>query len=184
MNGTQNYLGKAFDDRVGCAVMLEVMRRLATLPHPNQLVYAATVQEEVGLRGARTASNAVRPDIGLAIEGGVVGDTKDAGPEDSQAVLGGGPGIFLYDFDELPNRKLVALVNQVAAERRIPLQHDLVAGYGDDSAEMQTSGRGAPTVNFVVPVRYTHAHNGVMMAVIQRLDSAEAARLRDFTPAP
>ena len=85
-------------------------------------------------------------------------------------------------------------MNQVAAERRIPLQHDLVTGYGDDSAEMQSSGGGAPSINFVVPARYTHVHTGVMnrgdfdrlvdlmTAVIQRLDAAEVARLRDFTP--
>lgn len=194
LNGSGNYVGKAFDDRVGCAVLLELMRRLAGVPHPNHLIYAATVQEEIGLRGARTASNLVPPDIGLAIEGGVTGDTKDAGADDSQVTLGAGPGIFLYDFDELPNRKLVALVNRVAADNHIALQHDLVAGYGDDSAEMQASGGGAPTINFVVPARYTHAHNGIinradfdrmvdlMVAVIQRLDARTIAELKNFVP--
>ena len=53
MNGTKNYLGKGWDDRIGCAVLLEAMRRTASMPHANQLFYVATTQEEVGLRGAR-----------------------------------------------------------------------------------------------------------------------------------
>lgn len=194
LNGTGNYVGKAFDDRVGCAAVIELMRRMSGLAHPNHLIFVATVQEEIGLRGARTASNLVRPDVGIAIEGGVTGDTRDAAADDSQVVLGGGPGIFLYDFDELPNRKLVALVNKVAADNRIPLQHDLVVGYGDDSAEMQSSGGGAPSINFVVPARYTHAHNGIMnradfdrlvdlmAAVLRKLDANTVAGLKDFTP--
>src|ERR1700739_4545566 len=58
MNGTQNYLGKAWDDRVGCAVVIEAMRRLSNAPHPNQIFWVATVQEEIGLRGAHTAADA------------------------------------------------------------------------------------------------------------------------------
>src|ERR1051326_8661667 len=71
MNGTANYLGKGWDDRVGCAVVIEVMRRMAALPHANQVFYAITTQEEVGLRGAHTAAEAIRPEIGIALEAGV-----------------------------------------------------------------------------------------------------------------
>ena len=74
MNGTGNYMGKAWDDRIGCAVLLEAMRRTAKEPHANQIVYVATVQEEVGLRGARAATETVRPDVGIALEGGITGD--------------------------------------------------------------------------------------------------------------
>ena len=194
LNGTNNYLGKAWDDRVGCAVIIEVMRRLKTAPHPNQIFYAATVQEEIGLRGAHTATDIIKPDIGIALEGGVTGDTPGTRPEESQAKLGAGPGIFLYDTSALPNRKLVALIKQVAAENRIPLQLDLVQGYGDDSAEIQKSNGGVPSVNLVVVARYTHAHNGIinrndfdqmvnlMVALIQKLDAQTVAQLRDFTP--
>lgn len=194
LNGTGNYVGKAWDDRVGCAVLIEAMARLSKLPHANQLFFTATVQEEIGLRGAKTAAAVIKPDVGIAFEGGVTGDTRDARPEDSQVKLSAGPGLFVYDSSALPNRKLVALVKQVAAERGIPLQLDLVQGYGDDSAEIQTSNGGAPTVNLIVPVRYTHAHNGVMnradfdrmvdlaVALLQRLDAPTVASLRDFTP--
>ena len=193
LNGTLNYLGKAWDDRVGCAVIVEAMRRLASLPHPNQILYAITTQEEVGLRGAHTASEAIKPDIGIALEAGVTGDVAGR-PEESQERLGGGPGIFLYDSSDLPNRKFVQFVQQTAAAKKLPLQYDLVTGYGDDSAEIQKSNGGVPTVCLLVPVRYTHAHNGVMnrrdfgqmvdlvVELLQRLDAKAVEGIRDFTP--
>src|SRR5256885_7832100 len=70
MNGTQNYLGKGWDDRVGCAVVIEAMKKLTHTPHPNQIFWVATVQEEIGVRGAHTSSDLVKPEIGIAIEGG------------------------------------------------------------------------------------------------------------------
>ena len=188
------YLGKAWDDRIGCAVVIEALRRLRASGHPNQLFVAATVQEEIGLRGARTAADVVKPDIGIAIEGGIAGDSPGRNPEETQGVLGGGPGLFLYDSSTLPNRRLVTLVDEVAKAGGIPLQHDLVQGYGDDSAAIQATAGGVPTVNLVVPARYTHAHNGIVdradfdrtvelvVALIGRLDVATVAQLRDFTP--
>ncbi len=194
LNGTGNYAGKAWDDRVGCAVLLLAMERLKASGHPNQVFFTATVQEEIGLRGARASTAIIKPDIGIAIEGGVTGDSGGARAEESQVRLGAGPGLFLYDTSALPNRKLVALVKDTAASAKLPLQLDLVQGYGDDSAEMQTVGGGAPTVNLVVPARYTHVHTGVInrrdfdqmvdlvVALIKRLDAKTVERLRDFTP--
>ena len=196
LNGSGNYLGKAWDDRIGCAVLLEAMRRTAKLPHPNQLLYVATVQEEVGLRGARAATQTVRPDLGIALEGGIVGDTPGSHPEETQARLGAGPGLFLYDSSAIANRKLVAFVRSTAKSSNIPLQLDLVQGYGDDSAEMQTASGGTPTVNLVVPIRYTHAHNGIvnrhdfdqtvdlLVDLLTHLDAKSVTAIRDFTPVP
>ena len=196
LNGTDNYLAKGWDDRVGCAVVVEAMRRLSSQPHPNQIFWTITTQEEIGLRGAEAAAAVVKPEIALAIEGGITGDVFPGHPEETQVRLGGGPGIFLYDSSALPNRKLTAIVKQTAAEKRLPLQTDLVQGYGDDSAELQRSNGGVPTINMVVPIRYTHSHNGIMnrrdfdqmvdllVAVLQKLDAATVARIRDFTPAP
>jgi endoglucanase len=196
LNGTGNYLGKAWDDRIGLAVLVEAMRRTATLPHANQLFYVATTQEEIGLRGARTASQVVKPEIGIALEGGITGDTFLGHPEETQGKLGAGPGLFLYDSSTITNRKMVAFVRQTAAAKNLPLQTDLVQGYGDDSAEMQTSNGGTPTVNLVVPIRYTHAHNGIVnrqdfdqtvdlvVAMLTKLDAKTVQELRDFTPKP
>jgi putative aminopeptidase FrvX len=192
--GGKRYLGKAWDDRVGIAVIIEAMRQLRLQGHPNQLFLAATVQEEVGLRGARTAADLIKPDIGIAIEGGITGDSPGRNPEETQAVLGGGPGIFLYDSSAIPNVKMVRLVSEAAKAAGVPLQRDLVQGYGDDSAAIQATVGGVPTVNLVVPARYTHAHNGIIdrgdfdqmvklvVALVRRLDASEVARLRDFAP--
>ena len=192
LNGTQNYLGKAWDDRIGCAVLIEAMKRLQKTRHANQLFFVATVQEEIGLRGAHTSSEIVKPEVGIAIEGGVTRDAPGVHPEEAQELLGAGPAMFLYDVSALPNRKLVELVRQTAAEKKIPLQTDLVQGYGDDSSEMQKAGGGAPTINIVVPVRFTHSHNGIVnrqdfdqtvdlvVALLQKLDAGTVARLREF----
>ncbi len=194
LNGTENYLAKAWDDRVGCGVVVEAMRRLANLPHPNQIVWAITTQEEIGLRGAHTAVEMAKPDIGIAIEGGITGDVFPGRPEETQAKLGAGPGLFLYDSSALPNRKLAKLVRDTAVLGKLPLQLDFVQGYGDDSAELQKAFGGIPTVNLVVPVRYTHAHNGIInrrdfdqmvtlvVALLQKLDAATVKQLRDFEP--
>ena len=144
--------------------------------------------------GVKNPAEVARPQIGIAIEGGVSGDVPGARPEETQARLGAGPGVFLYDFLEQPNRRLVGLIKDTARTEKIPLQFDLVNGYGDDSSEIQRSNGGVPTVNIVVPVRYTHAHNGIMdrsdfdqtvalvVALIKRLDAPTVKRLRDFAP--
>ena len=196
LNGTQNYMGKGWDDRVGCAIILDVMRRLAKTPHPNQLFYAATVQEEIGLRGAHTSAEIVKPDVGIALEAGVTRDVPGVHFEEAQETLGGGPGLFLYNSSQLPNRKFVALARQTAKEKSIPLQDEFVVGYGDDGAEIQKTNGGAPTITLVVPTRYTHVHNGIinradydrtvelLVGIIQHLDAATVKQLRDFSPAP
>jgi len=196
LNGTQNYLAKAWDDRVACAALIEVMRRFQRTSHPNQIFYAATVQEEIGLRGGETSAQIIKPDIGIAIEVGIVKDAPGVRPEEAQEVLGGGPGIFYYDWSALPNRKLVAFIKETARAKSIPLQYDLITGYGEDGAVIQKTNGGVPIVNLVVPTRYTHSHNGIinradfdrtvelLEAMVAKLDSTTVARLRDFAPAP
>jgi len=168
--------------------------RAGTFQDPFGHVWTITTQEEVGLRGAEAAAAAVKPAIAIAIEGGITGDVFPGRAEETQAKLGAGPGIFLFDSSALPNRKLTQLVKQTAAAKKLPLQTDLVQGYGDDSAELQRSNGGVPTVNLVVPIRYTHAHNGIMnrrdfdqmvdllVALLQKLDKATVDNIRDFTP--
>jgi len=194
LNGTGNYLGKAWDDRVGCAVIVEAMRRLNSQAHPNQIFWTITTQEEIGLRGAHSAVDVVKPDVAIALEAGITGDVFGGHPEETQVKLGAGPGIFLYDSSALPNRKLTAFTKETAEAKNIPVQGDLVQGYGDDSAELQKAIGGVPTVNLVVPVRYTHAHNGIMnrrdfdqmvdllVAMLVKLDASKVAEIRDFTP--
>jgi putative aminopeptidase FrvX len=98
LNSTQRYLGKAWDDRVGCAVVIEVMRRLAAEGHPNILIVAATTQEETGIRGAHTAADVVHPDIGIAIEGGVAGDVPGTHRRRPKLAWAQGPEYFCTIF--------------------------------------------------------------------------------------
>src|SRR5436190_12712005 len=190
------YLAKAWDDRVGCAVMLEVMRRLAKAAHPNQVFYVGTVQEEgsIEMRGAATSARIINPDIGFSLEVGIPNDVPGPGPEAAQEVLGGGPGMMLYTFSELPNRKLVAHVKDVAAAQHIPLQFDFVPGFGDAAGAIKLNNTGVPVTTILVPARSTHAHNGIIdradfdrtvdlvIALIQSLDAPTVARLKSFTP--
>lgn len=190
--GKGMYAAKAFDDRLGCAVMLEAMRRIASMPHPNTIVAVGTVQEEVGLRGARTSAQTVRPDVGIAVEVGVAGDFPGVGKDQAQEKLGGGPGIFLHDGSMMPNRSLVELIRAVAADKKIPLQSEILSGYSQDASEIQRWSTGTPAVNFTVPVRYLHAFHGViarddfdravdlLVAVLMRLDAKTVQSLKSF----
>jgi putative aminopeptidase FrvX len=192
LNNSKLYVAKAWDDRVGCALLLEVMRRLKDNPPPNRVHMVFTVQEEIGLRGARTSSYLVRPEVGISIESGVAADYPGIGPDEAQERLGKGPGMFLHDSSMLPNLKLRDLVIDVAKREGIPLQFNVLRGYGEDGAEMQRSYGGAPTVNLTVPTRYLHNHNGIIhrddfdravelvTALVRSLDGATVARLKTF----
>jgi endoglucanase len=188
------YAAKGWDDRVGLAVMIEAARRIRTedVAMPNRVVWVATVQEEIGLRGARTSVQLADPDLGISIEAGVAADYPVARPTQAQERLGGGPGIFLLDSSMIPNERFQRLFFEVAEAEGIPLQPDVLTGYGEDGAEIQRYDSGRPSVNMTVPTRYLHSHSGIiqrsdfdravdlLVAVLQRLDADEAERLRSF----
>lgn len=176
--------------------MLEAMRRLAHEAHPNQIFYAATVQEEgsIEMRGAQTSARSIDPDIGIALEVGIPNDLPGPDPEAAQETLGGGPGVMLYSFSELPNRKLLDFEKQVAKELRIPLQFDFVPGFGDDAGAIKLNKTGVPVTTLLVPTRYTHTHNGIidrsdfdrtvdlLVALLKKLDATTVARIKTFGP--
>jgi len=192
LNDGRLYLAKAWDDRVGLAVMIEVMRRLKQHPPPNTIYAVPTVQEEIGLRGAHTSSHKVQPDIGISIEVGVAADYPGISAAEAQERLGAGPGIFLHDSSMLPNLKLRDLVADLAGELRLPIQFAVLSGYSQDAAEMQRAYGGAPSVNITVPTRYLHNHNGLVSRndfdravdlvteLVRRLDAAAVARIKRF----
>lgn len=191
--GGDLYLGKAWDDRVGLAVMIEVMRELRAGPAGEATTYAvATVQEEVGLRGAETSAYEVAPDVGINLESGVAGDYPGISEDEAQERLGGGPSLFLHDSSMLPNLRLRDFVLDAARDLGIAVQFNVLSGYGQDGAATQRSRGGAPAINIAVPTRYLHSHNGVVARadidatirlvteVVRRLDGAAVAALRDF----
>ena len=192
LNDSPLYLGKAWDDRIGVAAMIEIFRSLKETTLPNALYGVATVQEEVGLRGAQTSSTLVSPDIGINLESGVAADYPGITQDEAQEKLGDGPGIFLHDASMLPNLKLRDFIVEVAKEESIPVQYEILSGYGEDGAQMQRSRSGIPAINISVPTRYLHSHNGVIhrsdfdnaialvVAVIKRLDQSEVDRISKF----
>lgn len=170
------YAAKAWDDRVGCVVMIEALRKLKAngLRIPNTVYFVFTVQEENGLRGAHVAVQTAKPDLGIALEPGIAGDVPGVGPDRAQEHLGNGPAIFLSDSSMLPNRKLTEFFRQVAKEKSIPLQTEVLSGgYGEDGSEIQRYGSGRPSILLTVPTRYTHAH----ISVIDRRDFDGAVNL-------
>ena len=192
LSGGSLLLAKAWDDRVGLGVIVEVMRRLRESPPPNTLYGVSTVQEEIGLRGAHTSSFAVEPDVGINLEAGVASDYPGITQEEAQERVGGGPAIFLHDSSMLPSLRLRDLFVDTARENDIPVQFDVLSGYGEDGAEMQRTHKGAPSINIAVPTRYLHSHNGVISredfdrtvdlveAVIRKLDADTVRELRSF----
>src|SRR5690625_6194882 len=91
MNNEKMLLAKAWDNRIGCAIAIDVLKQLADEDHPNTVYGVATVQEEVGLRGARTSAHAIQPDIGFGVDVGIAGDTPGITSKEADSKLGDGP---------------------------------------------------------------------------------------------
>ena len=193
LNGTSRYLARAWDDRVGLGVITEVLRLLKNRSHPNNVQVAATVQEEIGLRGASVVQASTRPDIVINLEIGIASDFPLlTSPTLSQEALGKGPGIFVFDGSMIPNNKYVDWIIRLAKENNIPFQFESVTGYGEDASMLQKSAQGIPAVNIGVPTRYGHSQSGVIdradydntvklvVAMIERLSAAEVEAIRAF----
>jgi putative aminopeptidase FrvX len=193
LNGTSRYLAKAWDDRVGLAVITEALKRLKGSPHPNTLQVAATVQEEIGLRGAAVVQAGTKPDIVINLEIGIASDFPLlTSPTLSQEKLGDGPSVFVFDNSMIPNNHFVEWIIKTAREAQIPLQFESVSGYGEDGAELQKSAGGIPAVNIGIPTRYGHSQSGVIdradfdnavrliVRMVERLSASEVKAIRDF----
>jgi len=158
------YVGKAMDDRVGLVLMIETLRRLKEqgVKMPNTVYFAGTVQEEVGLRGAHTAVQDVKPDLGISLEVGLASDHPGGQLDRAQERLGAGPTIYLADAQMLVNLKLRDFILRVAAEHHIPMQTEVTEGGSEDCAELQRFDAGKPAVNLAVATRYLHSHNSML----------------------
>lgn len=165
------YMAKAFDDRVGCAALISV---LGKLKKPPCAVYGvATVQEEVGIRGATTSARAVDPDAAIILESDISGDVPGISNEESSTKLGGGPSLLLYDARMIPNLKLRDLVVDTAKKAKIPLQFASMEGGATDGGAIHLHKQGVPTVVLGVPTRHIHSHN----SIIQRKDFENTVKL-------
>jgi endoglucanase len=150
--GEQRVTAKSLDDRIGVAILIEVMRRLNSTPH--EVVFVFSVQEEVGLRGAGTAAFGVEAEIGLAVDVTRTGDTPNGV---KMAVgLGGGPAIKVRDSGMLADPRIKDLLVQRAVEAKLPYQLEILEAGTTDAAAMQIARGGMPAGCVSIPTRYLH----------------------------
>jgi len=136
-------LGKAFDNRIGIALAIQVLRNLQNTVHPNRFFAVGTVQEEVGLRGAGTAANLVAPDIGIALDVTIATDYPGGGKE---CELGKGPVLMFYDSSMVGHVGLREFIVAMCEELQIPFQLGFLRQGGTDAGKMPLSHNGCPSI--------------------------------------
>jgi endoglucanase len=183
----KTYLSKAFDDRVGTALVISALNALGS-EHPNTVFGVATVMEEVGVRGATTSVRAIDPDV-IVLESASL-TFRDL-PEESSVSLKPGTHHVDYDARTIPNLRLRDLVMGTASSAGIPLQASYVEGGATDGAAIHLHNTGVPTVVIGVAARHIHSHSSILhrddydravqllVELVRRLDSATVAKLTE-----
>jgi putative aminopeptidase FrvX len=193
LDGGRMLRGKAFDDRAGCALLIDVLQGG---PYPVDVLAAFTVQEEIGLRGAHVAANTLQPDVALVLEGTTANDLPNptAQADDEREInptcrMGGGPVISLMDSSLIVPPQLVAFLRETAEAEGIRHQFKSNPGGGTDGGAIHMAGAGAPTAVISLPCRYIHSPAALLLrqdyddtlrlvrAALARL-TAEAVRVR------
>lgn len=185
MNNENYLLGKALDNRAGCAALIRVLEELENVNHPNTIYAVGTVQEELGFRGAEAVTKSINPDIAIAFDTSIAKDMPGA---DGLTKIGNGPALLIYDRCLVGHVALRNLFEEVAGELNIPFQYDYIKS-GTDAGAMSLSGDGAPTISFCIETRYIHSHTSVIhrkdyenaikliVEVVKRLDSETVNRI-------
>jgi putative aminopeptidase FrvX len=187
--GGKTYLSKAFDDRVGVALMISALQELQGKNHPNTVFGVATVMEEVGLRGATTSVRAVDPDVAIILESDIAGDMPGIKPEESAIKLGKGPTVVLYDVRMIPNIRFRDLVLNTAKQINVPVQLSVIEVGATDGGVIHLHGTGVPTIVIGVAARHIHSHSSIihrddydnavklLTTLVERLDDTTTAAL-------
>lgn len=148
------YAGKAMDDRTGCYVITEAMKCMKE-DTENDIYFVGTSSEEVGVRGGKTATHMINPDIMFAID--VANNPELVKNYTNHRLIGKGPMIVHYDKTMAPNRKLLAYVKNIANENAIPYQSDMFSGGGTDAGNAHLENGGRLALVLGVPLRYCHS---------------------------
>lgn len=167
-------VAKAFDNRAGCAALIELLRGE---PYPFDLYAAFTVQEEVGLRGALVAAYSVNPDLALILECTPAFDLPNERDVSPNVALGKGPSIYVMDAGTIQDPRLVSHIARSASERSIPFQIRQPGGGGTNTASIQRAHGGIAAATIAIPGRY--AHTPAMMINLE--DYANVVKLADVT---
>jgi len=149
------YSAKSMDDRIGCLVAIETMKRLASTPHDVYFVFS--VQEEVGTRGAETAANALAPDVGIAVDITLAGDTP--GAPTIAVELGKGTAIKVKDAGMIAHAGLVRHMRNMAQQAGVDYQLEVLEGGSTDARSMQIAGAGCAAGCVSIPCRYAHSQS-------------------------
>jgi tetrahedral aminopeptidase len=156
--GLRTVKGKAFDDRAGCAVLLDLLQE----DYAFDLYGVFTAQEEVGMRGAQVAAYALAPDVAFALEGTVCDDLPKDEDVSPVTELGKGPAITFMDRSFVADKRLVKLLVDTAQRLGLPYQFKRGTVGGTDSGAMHLTREGVPSVTVATPVRYIHAPVSVL----------------------
>ena len=159
--------GRPLDDRIGCAVLVKIAEKLSETPVADDIYFVFSVQEEVGMRGAKTSAFGIDPDIGIAYD--VTGTGDAAGAKPMACSVGGGAAIKLKDASVICDYELTQAFAAVAKANDIKHQFEILPYGGTDTAAMQVSGAGVRAACLSIPTRYIHS--GVEML---DLNDAEA----------
>lgn len=155
------YMAKAFDNRVACAIVVEVGRRLKKIKHPNTYLGCGSVQEEIGCRGAQTLAHLAEPDVCIVVDTGIALDVPPDSTKKAER-LGGGAAVLLFDATMVPNLKLRDLVIDTAAKAKLPMHLTTMERGGTDGSRIHISRFGVPAIVVGPPVRYIHSHNAML----------------------
>ncbi len=167
-------IGKAFDNRAGCAALIELLRKR---PYPFDLYASFTVQEEVGLRGAEVAAYGIDPDVAIVLECTPAYDLPNKADASPNVALGKGPSLYVMDSGTFQDPQLVGQIMKTAVSRNIPYQIRRPGGGGTNTAVIQRTGGATSAATIAVPGRY--AHTPAMM--INLNDYANVIKLAEAT---
>lgn len=165
-------LAKALDNRVGCYLAIEILKQLKEQIHPNTVIAGATVQEELGLRGAMTSPYVIEPDLSFALDVGIAEDSP-GNDNNNKAKLRKGPLITFLDATMIPNTGLRNFIINIAEEKKITYQVDTMLGGGTDAGKFHLYKQGVPSIVVGVPARYIHSH----VSMVSKKDIQNAVRL-------
>ncbi len=174
----EKLVSKAMDNRVACWLGLESVRALEDngTAHACEIWVAFTVQEEVGLRGARTAASRIQPDIGIGLDVTLSCDTPGVPKEEAVTIQGEGCGIHVMDSSFISDYRLIDELEAIAKKNRIKHQRTILARGGQDGAAIQQSMFGARAAGVVVGTRYIHT-------VTEMIDRNDLKAARDLLAA-
>ncbi|MCP1125565.1 peptidase M28 [Bacillus sp. AFS018417] len=159
MANPKKIMAKAWDNRYGCGLAIELLKELKDEKLPNTLYSGATVQEEVGLRGAQTAANMIQPDIFYALDAGPANDAS--GDKTQFGQIGKGAVLRLYDRSMVTHRGIREFILDTAETHNIPYQYFVSQG-GTDAGRVHTSNSGVPSAVIGVCARYIHTHASIL----------------------